>query len=314
MPGLRNNLPHTCTRCLRASQRKYVYRTPARRHFSQVSPPRSNPQSDTRSVEKQDGQDLHDQGRPIESATSQNAPSPGAMSRRLQEAAEDALLEGGRAGRKAVEEFGFSEELKNRLLERVEATQFRSENATAFAEAEMSSNVGRGSRDIATGQAWTGTESTSDAVLRMLDDAHKPLKPGMRGQAKIPSPVVDLRLKRSHKEKPGQRLANARDKTSIYAISKDSNMTEKERADTKRLLKERFAPGAGAMPNSFRGLAALANERIEDAIARGQFKVSSEHQVIICCANLRYRTFLVAKPLNEMSGLIILSSIQPSIL
>jgi hypothetical protein len=38
-------------------------------------------------------------------------------------------------------------------------------------------------------------------------------------------------------------------------------------------LKERFTPGARAMPNSIRGLAALANERIEDAIARGQFKV-----------------------------------------
>ena len=41
----------------------------------------------------------------------------------------------------------------------------------------------------------------------------------------------------------------------------------------RRDLKERFGPGVGTMPNSFRGLAALANERIEDAIARGQFKV-----------------------------------------
>lgn len=275
MPGLRNNLPYNCARCLRASQRNHVYGKPNTRPFSQASPLRNKPQDDTtRSIEKQNDQNSDKHGTIAQSASSQNAPEQGAMSRRLQEAAEDALLEGGRAGRKAVEESGFSEELKNRLLERVEATRFRSENATAFAEAGMSTNVGRGSRDIATGQAWTGTESTSDVVLRMLDDAHKPLKPGMRGQAKIPSPIVDLRLKRSHKERPGQRLANARDKTSIYAISKDSNMTQKEREETKRLLKERFAPGAGAMPNSFRGLAALANERIEDAIARGQFKVS----------------------------------------
>jgi len=195
------------------------------------------------------------------------------MSRRLAEATEDALLEGGRAGRKAVEEAGFSEELKQKLLERIEAAKFRSENAAAFSEAEMSTNVGRGSREIATGQAWTGTETAEDTVLRMLDDARKPLKPGLRGPAKTLSPIVDLRFKREPKQRPGQRLANARDKTSIYAISKDTNMTDKEREDMRRELKERFTPGARAMPNSIRGLAALANERIEDAIARGQFKV-----------------------------------------
>jgi hypothetical protein len=191
------------------------------------------------------------------------------MSRRLSEATEDALLEGGRAGRKAVEEAGFSEELKQKLLERVQSARFRSENASAFAEAGLDSSVGRGSREIATGQTWSGNEATEDTVLRMLDDARKPLKPGLRG----PAPIVDLRLKREPRLKPGQRLANARDKTSIYAISKDTQMTDKEREDMRKELKERFTPGARAMPNSIRGLAALANERIEDAIARGQFKV-----------------------------------------
>jgi hypothetical protein len=200
-------------------------------------------------------------------------PEQGAMSRRLSEATEDALFEGGRAGRKAVEEAGFSDELKNKLLERIEAAKFRSENAAAFSEAEMSSKVGRGTRDIATGQAWTGTEAQGDTVLRMLDDSRKPLKPGLRGPSKLP--VVDLRPKGQPKQRPGQRLANARDKTSIYTISKDSGMTEKEREEMRKELKERFTPGARAMPNSIRGLAALANERIEDAIARGQFKVWS---------------------------------------
>jgi hypothetical protein len=195
------------------------------------------------------------------------------MSRRLSEATEDALLEGGRAGRKAVEEAGFSEELKQKLLERVQSAKFRSENASAFAEAGLGSSVGRGSREIATGQTWSGNEATEDTALRMLDDARKPLKPGLRGPAKIPSPIVDLRLKREPRMKPGQRLANARDKTSIYAISKDTQMTDKEREDIRKELKERFTPGARAMPNSIQGLAALANERIEDAIARGQFKV-----------------------------------------
>ena len=208
-------------------------------------------------------------------ASNRADPEHGAMSRRLAEATEDAVLEGGRAGRQAVEDAGFSEELKARLLEKVRAAEFQSENATAFAEVGMGSNVGRGSRMIATGQAWTGSENMEDTVLRMLDDAKKPLKPHLRSSARIPNPVVDLRLKPQPKVAPGLRLANARDKSSIYATSKDSQMTDKEKEDLKRELKERFTPGARPMPNSIRGLAALANERIEDAIARGQFKVRS---------------------------------------
>ena len=50
-------------------------------------------------------------------------------------------------------------------------------------------------------------------------------------------------------------------------------MSDEERDKLRQELKDRFTPGARAMPNSIRGLAALANERIEDAIARGQFKV-----------------------------------------
>jgi hypothetical protein len=279
MPRTSSNLPYNCARCLRASKRHYAFSIGSRisaRQFSEASPRGSSQQDSGRKLKEEEDQSsieaqiLNPTKAP--SAT-QNEQEQGAMSRRLSEATEDALLEGGRAGRKAIEEAGFSEELKQRLLERVEASKFRSENAAAFAEAGMSSNVGRGSRDIATGPAWSGTEAIEDTVLRMLNDAHKPLKPGMRGPAKIPEPVVDLRLRRDVKQKPGQRLANARDKTSIYASSKDTNMTDKEREDMRRELKERFTPGARAMPNSTRGLAALANERIEDAIARGQFEV-----------------------------------------
>lgn len=195
------------------------------------------------------------------------------MSRRLAEATEDAILEGGRAGRKAVEEAGFSDELKERLLDKVKAHTFGSEHSAAFTEASFTSRIGSGSRDIAAGQAWTGEEKQEDTILRMLDDAKKPLRPGLRGSSQIPSPVVDLRLKREPKQRPGQRLANARDKTSIYSSSKDTQMSDDERQKMRQELKDRFSPEARAMPNSLRGLAALANERIEDAIARGQFKV-----------------------------------------
>ncbi|KAE8441666.1 hypothetical protein EG329_004587 [Mollisiaceae sp. DMI_Dod_QoI] len=281
MPGIRSQSPYTCARCLRAAQRHHARTGNASsqlRLFSYNLPLRSSQQNSSLKVAEEENKDsietqiLDKQSQGSTANSSNDEPEQGAMSRRLSQATEEALLEGGRAGRKAVEEAGFSEELKQKLLERVEASKFRSENAAAFAEAEMSSNVGRGSRDIAAGQAWTGTEAPEDTMLRMLDDARKPLSPGLRGPAKIPSPVVDMRLRREPKARPGQRLANARDKTSIYSISKDMNMSEKEREAMRKELKERFTPAARAMPTSFSGLAALANERIEDAIARGQFK------------------------------------------
>ncbi|KAF7902657.1 hypothetical protein EAF00_002560 [Botryotinia globosa] len=267
-----------CALCLRAIKQQNAVSNlhkNASRQFSQASPPRGE---DASKVTKDSEDQASIEAQILKQASKNDLEKKGAekelgaMSRRLLEATEDALLEGGRAGRKAVEEAGFSEELKARLLERVEASKFKSENVSAFTEASFASNIGRGSRDIATGQAWTGQEAAEDTVLRMLDDARKPLSPGLRGPGKIPSPIVDLRLKKQPKQRPGERLANARDKTSIYTISKDSQMSEREREEFRKELKERFSPGARPMPNSIRGLAALANERIEDAIARGQFK------------------------------------------
>jgi len=107
----------------------------------------------------------------------------------------------------------------------------------------------------------------------MLTDAYKP----MRGPSKIPQPrapamSVDMRVKKAVQKSQGQRLANARDRTSVYALSQDSTLSEKEREAMRQQLKERFTSGARPMPVTLQGLAALANERIEDAIARGQFK------------------------------------------
>lgn len=124
---------------------------------------------------------------------------------------------------------------------------------------------------MATSQPWTGAEAVEDAALRMLTDAHKPLRG--TGPAKIPTPSisVDMRMKRAVQKSQGQRLANARDRTSAYALSQDRSLTEHEREQMRKQLKERFT-GARPMPGTVQGLAALANERIEDAIARGQFQ------------------------------------------
>ena len=127
----------------------------------------------------------------------------------------------------------------------------------------------------AAAQPWTGDETVSDSALRMLDDAHKPLRD--RGPRKIPGPKislnsVDMRMKKAVQKSQGERLANARDRTSVYALSQDPNLSEQEKEQFRKQLRDRFTPNARHVPSSVQGLAALANERIEDAIARGQFK------------------------------------------
>lgn len=205
------------------------------------------------------------------------------MARRLEEATEEALFTGGRAGRRAVEDAGFNEELKNRLLDKIADARFRDEHEGVLREAGLVGNVpaaaGAGTRDIATSQPWTGQETQSDAVLRMLDDAHKPLRPGLRGKPRAPalsSIPVDLRPKRKPAVSAGVKVANARDAAGVYTglvmKEKESGLSDEEREAMKKELRDRFTPAARALPNTISGLAALANERIEDAIARGQFK------------------------------------------
>lgn len=109
----------------------------------------------------------------------------------------------------------------------------------------------------------------------MLTDAHKPLR--SIGPAKVPKTVgprmsVDMRMQKAVHKSQGQRLASARDRTSAYALSQDSSLSEHEKEQIRKQLKERFTPGARPMPGTVQGLAALANERIDDAIARGQFR------------------------------------------
>lgn len=216
-------------------------------------------------------------------ASQPSPPSPGPMARRLEEATEEALLTGGRAGRRAVEDAGFNDELKQRLLNKIADAKFRDEHDAVLRDAGLVGNVpeaaGQGTRDIASSQPWAGQESESDAVLRMLNDARKPLQPGIRGKPKIPTPSgipVDMRLKRQPKVSAGYKVANAKDAASVYSDmarkEKETGLTDQEREKYRKELRDRFTPAARALPNTLSGLTALANERIEDAIARGQFK------------------------------------------
>lgn len=100
----------------------------------------------------------------------------------------------------------------------------------------------------------------------MLDDASKPI----RMPYKIPQPI-NLNPTPKPKKSQGHRLAEAKDRTSTYTLSRAPGFSEEEREDMRREMRENLSPGAYNMPVSISGLSSLANERIEDAIARGQF-------------------------------------------
>ncbi|KAG6074639.1 hypothetical protein E4U31_005359 [Claviceps sp. LM219 group G6] len=183
------------------------------------------------------------------------------MSRRLEQATEDALLSGDANGRRAIQDAGFSEELKAKLFEKVAAAEFQHQQASHSTAGET---------------PWTGTENTVDAVFRMLQDANKPMRAEAGARCLQPPVVVDTRLRRRRApQSPGQRAVNARDKASMYVgmdMKTLKGLSVSERDEMKAELRERFEPVARAVPATISGIAALANQRIEDAIARGQFK------------------------------------------
>ncbi|KAL4806856.1 hypothetical protein BDV18DRAFT_138330 [Aspergillus unguis] len=202
---------------------------------------------------------------------SRNEPAEdGAMTRRLAEMTEQAMLEGGRSTRKNLSHAGFSEDLKKELEERVAAAAFKSDHAAAHSVVNMPESAGQGTRDIAGATPWTGTESTHDVTLRMLDSSKKPIKTPFKIPKPQPGPV-DMRLSPKPPRHPGLRIADAKERTATYNLSRSEGVSETEREAMRREMRERFSPGSRPMPATLQGLASLANERIEDAVARGQF-------------------------------------------
>lgn len=184
--------------------------------------------------------------------------------------AEETMDTGSKSDRKMMSDMAFSEDLKKQLEERIAQSSFTAENQEALSEANMPRYAGKGTQQTATSPKWKGTESVEDSALRMLDDSYKKLRSPIKAP-RIPQ-QVNLRPKPKAKVSTADRLANARDRTSIYAVSQQQDMSEEEREKFRKELKERFTPGARPMPTTLQGLTSLANERIEDAIARGQFK------------------------------------------
>lgn len=59
------------------------------------------------------------------------------MSGRLAQMTDEMIEQDGRRAKKAIDEGGFSEELKKKLEARLQENSFRSENAAAFAQASL---------------------------------------------------------------------------------------------------------------------------------------------------------------------------------
>ncbi|KAH9812988.1 hypothetical protein Tdes44962_MAKER05755 [Teratosphaeria destructans] len=252
MQSVRRPSPSVCARCLRVSAQPVGFGN-GRYASDTASPP--GPEGASRS--KHDGDD-----------------EGGAFSRRMAQMSEEALETGGRSAQTAVREAGFSDDLKRELEEKIANAAFRSEHASAFAQANLPASAGKQTRDIAGARAWTGEESLEDAALRMLNDAHKPLRVPARPPRLGPSARAPKKVDtgRPTPGATGARLANARDRTSAYAFMKDPNMSEAERERLREEMKARFRPEGRIAPATVQGLANLANQRIEDAIGRGQFK------------------------------------------
>ncbi|KAF2103676.1 hypothetical protein NA57DRAFT_69889 [Rhizodiscina lignyota] len=261
-------VPYICARCLPARGPPLTPpNAPIARLFSR-SPPTLE-KTNSGSGGENDSASKDDNG---EGHSSREEKEKGALSQRLEQMTEEALETGGRSARKAVEEAGFDENLRKELEERILNANFRNQYAGAISQANLPDSAGRGTRDIAGARPWTGTEAPEDTALRMLHDAYKPLRGTTPKPGSVRTPTkVDTGRPRKGKAQ-GQRLVNARDKSSHYSFMKDGSVSEKEREQMRKEMKARFDPGARSLPVTLQGLASLANERIEDAIARGQFK------------------------------------------
>ncbi|KAL7892658.1 hypothetical protein HDV63DRAFT_238634 [Trichoderma sp. SZMC 28014] len=253
----------SCKHCLCSSAR--FGPQVARRYTSQARPSTTQQHQDTQQSSRQEKNDSENGNSPES--------EPGAMTRRLQEATEEALFSGGSAGKRAVQDAGFSEELKQKLLNKIADAKFQHDHSSALGAKDLSSAAGEGTRHIAAAAPWTGEEDAADTVLRMLDDAKKPLKPELRGT--FQPPVVDPRIRRAPVVHPRQRVVNARERASVYSgmgMKEDKGLSDKEKEEMRKEFRSRFEPTARIMPATPSGLAALANEQIENAIARGKFK------------------------------------------
>ncbi|KAK6505330.1 hypothetical protein TWF481_007236 [Arthrobotrys musiformis] len=208
----------------------------------------------------------------------------GAMRRRLEDLEEQSKLANPRRHIKEIQAQEPSEvstphsgsegleALKERLSKKIQSADFESEHAGSIAYARLSDAAGKETRETAMARPWTGTESLEDSVLRSLHEA----TPRLRGKATAQTSRTSLptNLAPMRRMSKNERIVSARDRAGQYPLMKkaESELNDEEKEARSRMFKERFEPGARAMPNTIQGLTALANEKIEEAISKGMFK------------------------------------------
>ncbi|ODV92442.1 hypothetical protein CANCADRAFT_1032 [Tortispora caseinolytica NRRL Y-17796] len=123
--------------------------------------------------------------------------------------------------------------------------------------------------DIATAAPWSGTESTHDAVLRALVEAH-PQRPTYRFRPENPNKYrlsSTLELPK-HNFKPqkraSERLYDAREKTLDYRLNKATASHQSDTTQPEPATRPVITP-------AFDGIRAMADRRIEEARAKGAF-------------------------------------------
>ena len=178
---------------------------------------------------------------------------PSAMQRRLEELAETAqpLVDDPKAGASSA---ALTDTDLLKMQERIAQASFNAAYPRAAGQHTMPSSADKLTRNIAADMPWTGEESQHDSALRMLVDKHKALR------APAPKPTLSsLPLKGAKKPVTAK-------------TSTGRALAAKEASQGYSLLKEKLSPGFHAMPATMEGLASLADERIQDARARGEFK------------------------------------------
>jgi DnaJ family protein C protein 28 len=141
------------------------------------------------------------------------------------------------------------------IYARAESDKFKYVHQKDLVHTKIPSYAPKQAREIAQSAPWTGTESVYDVNLRMLVDAHP-----------VPRVVRPPTLKKVSRS---ERLSNARENSLNYALDKN----QEGGPSAGDIYKDKFAGSSGIplLHTSLSAINSLASQRIEDAIARGEF-------------------------------------------
>lgn len=188
----------------------------------------------------------------------------GAMKERLARLAEEAkpIKEDPNAGRPHFEDEN-QQRIWDELYDSVSdgGRRYRYDNQKEIGFTKIPEYAPQHSKQIALNLPWRGEESLIDMSNRMLHDS-KPVSKIVKSST--------LETKRTRKTSISDRLSRAREGTLDYKLNKDSK-DEKLEEDPmfSQLYRDRFL-SAGGTP--FSTIESIASQRIEDAIARNEFK------------------------------------------